>query len=231
LKSPEPDLDRAFAIAAARAEALLADPGGATAADRIRVATSLLGAGVRAPARELLRRRQRTDSDREATAELENLSRHYHAWVGEAPGTAGPPDDPRRPASLAAAAGALARDPDDPAALVAVLDAVVRDLWGLGPDAPGAAITIRPELPGAWAFMALARVRVGRTVLDLEVRRRRESLAARVHRAAGPAVVVTLELHPRSSGPTFVDDVELRGPRVRFEAVERHEIVAHRAAE
>ena len=228
LRTPEADLDRAFSLAVEQAEIVLRPGSDVSAADRIRVAASLLAAGVRAPARALLRGRQEAGTHPEAARQLADLSRQFSAWVGEPPGSPGEPRaEPASPASLAVAADELRKFPDRPAAVAGMLDAVLRDLWGIVPDAPAAAVAIRPTLPADWPTMALARLRVGRTVLDLELRRRRDALVARVHRAGGPPLVVTLELQAQGSGPTFVDEVELQGPRVRFEAVERHEIVAH----
>jgi hypothetical protein len=77
--------------------------------------------------------------------------------------------------------------------------------------------------------MALRRWRVGRTLLDVELRRRRDDLVVRVRRVFGSPLLVVLE--PREVRPetVVVDDVELRGGRASFEAADRHVVVFHGA--
>jgi len=221
LRTSDPDLDRAFELATRRAEALLAG-GTIGPGEAAPLAAALLGAGVRAPARALLRLR-----DAEAGAA-------YHAWVGHpAPAEVRPlaAPAPAAPPSAADVARLLeAGDRADSSALLRVLDGVLRGLWALEPDAPAGSLALRPRMPARWSIMALDRLRVGPAVLDLELRRRRGDLVARVRRLGGPPLVLTVAPDPPPAGPTAVDDVELAGGRARFQVVDRHEIV-FRAAE
>jgi hypothetical protein len=122
-----------------------------------------------------------------------------------------------------------AGDRADRSAVLPVLDGVLRGLWALEPDATARSLHLGPRMPARWSVMALDRLRVGATVLDLELRRRRGDLVARVRRVGGPPLVLTVAPDPPPAGPTTVDDVELAGGRARFQVVDRHEIVFHEA--
>jgi hypothetical protein len=226
LRTPDPGVDRAFALAAAQAEALVRREEGITDAERSRLASALLGAGIRSPARDLLRR----SAERSAGAgTVGALARAYRAWAvdesgpDETPSLA--PSDP--PTDIREAAGELARDPEAPRAVARMLEAALTGLWGVAPDAQAGAVSIHPELPAEWPSMALTRLRIGRTVLDLDLRRLRAGLGMRIRRVTGPALVATVEPRPPMPGPTVVDDVELPGSRVRFEVTGRHDLVFH----
>jgi hypothetical protein len=140
---------------------------------------------------------------------------------------AGPPTaEAEAHAVVEAAAAALRRGPGalpGTGAAPALLEAVAA-LWGLEPDAPDAALTLAPLVPAGWDGFALRRLRVGRTVLDLEVRRRRQALVVRTVHLFGPRLVVTVGVRGVDVASTEVDDVELPGGRARFEAHDRHEI-------
>jgi len=105
----------------------------------------------------------------------------------------------------------------------ALLEAVAA-LWGLEPDAPDAALALAPIVPAGWDGFALRRVRVGRTLLDLEVRRRRQAIVVRTAHLFGPRLVVTVGVRGVEVESTEVDDVGLPGARARFEAHDRHEV-------
>ena len=137
-------------------------------------------------------------------------------------------DPPARPEE--GLPGAAVRFLADPAALdagpaEAVLRAALVGLWGVTPETSSDAVTLHPLLPAEWPMMALHRLRVGRTLLDVELRRRRGDLVARLRRRFGPRVVITLAPRGAWFESVVVDDVELPGGRVRFEAADRHVIV------
>lgn len=73
--------------------------------------------------------------------------------------------------------------------------------------------------------MALDRLRVGKSVLRVQLRRRFGQVAARVERMYGPRVHVEFVLRGVPESPVLVDDVELRGARVAFEAEAGHALV------
>jgi hypothetical protein len=75
-------------------------------------------------------------------------------------------------------------------------------------------------------LIALRRLRVGGTVLDVELRRRPAGLLLRIARTHGPSLVVTLAL-PSKFALVTVDDVEGLALPLRFEARDRHEVVAY----
>ena len=221
LQTPDSGVDRAFHLAVERAEALLRDR--SPDAGAFRLAAALLGAGIRAPARRLL-----AGGSRSAVTERAMLVSSYDAWAGEPRSTradaapvawAGP--NPPLPATL----DGLRETPSTVDGVAGLLETVVVGLWGVDPDAPAGAVTIRPALPAGWSSMALKRLRVGPCVLDVELRRRHGDLAGMVRRVAGPAIVLTLEPRPGLPGPTLVDDIELHGGRVRFEVTDAHAIV------
>jgi hypothetical protein len=109
-----------------------------------------------------------------------------------------------------------------------LLEAVAA-LWGLEPDAPEAALGIAPSVPPGWAGFALRGLRIGKTVLDLEVRRRPQTLVVRTVHRFGPRLVLTVSARGIDVEATEVDDVTLPGARARFEAHERHEVRFHLA--
>jgi hypothetical protein len=107
-----------------------------------------------------------------------------------------------------------------------VLSPVIEGLWGVVPSAPDEAVSLSPWLPPEWARMQLRRLRVGRTVLDVELRRRPGQLIARVSRSFGPGI--QLRLTPRTDAPVAgitVDDVALGGDGARFQVRDRHEVI------
>ncbi|HEX5004910.1 MAG TPA: hypothetical protein VFV65_06310 [Gemmatimonadales bacterium] len=101
-------------------------------------------------------------------------------------------------------------------------------LWGVAPDALEGAVRIAPWFPPDWDAMALERLRVGRTVLDVSLRRRFGQVAARIERAHGPRIHVEFELRGAPPGGTLhLDDVELPAGRVAFEGEGKHALIWH----
>ena len=76
------------------------------------------------------------------------------------------------------------------------------------------------------ARLSVRRLRVGRTALDVDLRRRPAGLVLRVARMHGEPLVVTVALPARFAQAT-VDDVEGLALPLRFEARDRHEVVAY----
>ncbi len=107
-----------------------------------------------------------------------------------------------------------------------VLLPAVEGLWGIVPDAMNASLHIGPFLPARWNGMSLRRLRVGPSVLDIEVRRGTGRLVFRVFRRFGPALQVRLA--PRGLPRVLsvhVDEIQLGNPVVQFEAREHHEVI------
>jgi hypothetical protein len=132
-------------------------------------------------------------------------------------------------AVVEAAAAALRRAPGTlPAAgaAPALLEAVAA-LWGLEPNAPDGALALAPTLPAGWDAHALRRLRIGRSLLDLEVRRRPRAVVVRIAHLFGPRLVLTVGARGVEVEGTEVDEVALPGARARFEAYARHEIRFH----
>jgi len=139
---------------------------------------------------------------------------------------AGGPTTVEAHAVVEAAAAALRRAPGSlpgTGAAPALLEAVA-SLWGLEPDAPDAALGLAPILPAGWSGYALRRLRIGRSLLDLELRRRPGAIVVRTAHLFGPRLVVTIDLRGVGVETTEVDDVALGGGRARFEAHARHEV-------
>jgi glycogen debranching enzyme len=116
--------------------------------------------------------------------------------------------------------------PDQAWSAAMVLSPVIEGLWGVVPAAPDESVSISPWLPPDWPRMSLRRLRVGRTVLDLELRRRPGQLIARVVRSFGPGI--QLRLAPRLELPPqgiLVDDVPLSGTSAQFQVRDRHEAI------
>jgi hypothetical protein len=116
--------------------------------------------------------------------------------------------------------------PDQAWSAAMVLSPMIEGLWGAVPSAPDESVTLSPWLPPEWARMTLRRLRVGRTVLDIELRRRAGQLIARVSRRFGPGL--QLKLAPRTDAPiagVMVDDVMLGGTRAQFQVRDEHEVI------
>ena len=91
------------------------------------------------------------------------------------------------------------------------------------------ALAVAPFVPKAWSGHALRGLRVGRSVLDLEVRRQAAAVVVRVHHRFGPRLVLTVTARGFEVDAIDVDDVVLSGARARFEAHGRHDVRFHLA--
>ncbi len=119
--------------------------------------------------------------------------------------------------------------PDHAAAAALTARPLVEGLWGVVPDALAGAVRVTPWLPPAWDAMALERLRVGRTSLTLEARRRPGGLVVRVRRTYGPRIHVALGRGGAPPAALSVDDVALGGTVARFDAEGEHEVTFHDA--
>lgn len=116
--------------------------------------------------------------------------------------------------------------PDQAWSAAMVISPTVAGLWGVVPDAINSEVSVAPYLPSDWSRMGLRRLRVGRTVLDFEIRRRATQILVRVRRTFGPGL--HLRFTPRGlPRPVMVevDGVELGNASVRFEVSNDHEII------
>jgi glycogen debranching enzyme len=116
--------------------------------------------------------------------------------------------------------------PDQAWSAAMVLSPVVEGLWGVVPAALDEEVTLAPWLPPDWVRMSLRRLRVGRTVLDIELRRRPGQLIVRVARSFGPGIQV--QLSPRTDAQPLsimVDDSILAGSSAQFQVRDQHEVI------
>jgi hypothetical protein len=94
----------------------------------------------------------------------------------------------------------------------------------LVPDAAAdtLALAVPARAPGR---LAVRRLRVGGTTLDLGVRWRAGAIVLRAERTHGPPLVLAAAFPADAS--LMADDVPLVGPRARLELRDRHEVVAY----
>ncbi len=106
----------------------------------------------------------------------------------------------------------------------ALLRDVVAGLFGVRADAEGGRFVIAPWLPEGWRSMALRRLRLHRSVVDVEVRPRAEWAAIRLKLTFGPPIALSLSV--RNAGPVgrvTVDEIALQGDRAVFTLSAEHE--------
>lgn len=116
--------------------------------------------------------------------------------------------------------------PDQAWSAAMVLSPAVEGLWGVVPDGLNGEVALAPFLPPEWNEMSLRRLRVGRSVLDILVRRRGNQVHIRVSRTFGPGLL--LKLAPRGMPrPALiqVDDVDLGRAAVQFQVSGDHEVI------
>lgn len=157
---------------------------------------------------------------------LQHLYSDFLAWTGDVDFTSRYPagldrlaqlPDPERQTLLMAA--------PDLAVGWGVVGDVIERLFALGPDALAGRLACRPALPGEWREMALEKLRVGATTLDLLVRRTPSALVLRASRLHGPRL--RLEVEPPAGASVtgvMVDEVPLGAPRAAFELAGEHEV-------
>lgn len=106
----------------------------------------------------------------------------------------------------------------------ALVREVVAGLFGVRADGEGGRFIIAPWLPEGWRSMAIRRLRLHRSLVDVEVRPRAEWAAVRLKLTFGPAVPLALSV--RNVGPVgrvTVDEIPLQGDRAVFTFAGEHE--------
>jgi hypothetical protein len=103
---------------------------------------------------------------------------------------------------------------------------VAGGLFGARADDPGGRFALAPWVPEGWNSMALRRLRLHRTLVDLEVRPRAEWATVRLAASFGPPIPVALSL--RNTPPVArvtVDEVALERGQAIFTLSDEHELV------
>ncbi len=103
---------------------------------------------------------------------------------------------------------------------------VVAGLFGVRADAEGGRFVLSPWLPDGWRSMALRRLRLHRSLVDVEVRPRAEWTSVRLKLTFGPPVALALTV--RNAGPVgrvTVDEIALQGDRAVFTLSGEHEAI------
>jgi hypothetical protein len=112
--------------------------------------------------------------------------------------------------------------PEDFVAASGVVCAAVYGLWGVRPDAPSESVAIAPALPASWPAFVLRQLRVGGSMLELELRRNRSELRLAVRRVRGPALRLVLTMPEPAEFE--VDGERLGGGRAVFRVEGEHEV-------
>ena len=106
----------------------------------------------------------------------------------------------------------------------AFLREIVAGLFGVRADAEGGRFVIAPWLAHGWRCMAIRRLRLHRSLVDVEVRPRAEWATVRLKLTFGPAIALALSV--RNAGPVgrvTVDEIALQGDRAIFTLSGEHE--------
>ncbi|HWA15586.1 MAG TPA: hypothetical protein VG817_04080, partial [Gemmatimonadales bacterium] len=248
LESVDAMLDRAVHWAKIRLDASVCEitgtgrmpriPGSdGSVAEACAIAGAALVAGDREIALDLLRALARSGVEgTEGRAALGTLVQEYLAWTADQGsierlnlGEFGPSESRgSSPASwddsmlLRSATGWR---PEADRSSSRILRGVIEGLWGIVPDGLNFGLVVRPTLPSAWPEMALRRLRVGSSLLDLRVRRRPGRVVLRVELLQGPRPRVVAELPtPAPVSQVTLDDEALGGTRATFEVSGSHEV-------
>ena len=103
---------------------------------------------------------------------------------------------------------------------------VTGGLFGARADDPGGRFALAPWLPEGWSSMVLRRLRLHRTLVDVDVRPRAEWATVRLSVSFGPTIPLALSL--RNTPPVArvtVDEVALAGDRAIFTLAAEHELI------
>jgi hypothetical protein len=236
--TPDEAEDRALAAAVAALDAAIVEEGGRrSAGELLGTGAGLLAAGLREQVRDLLR------APFDGAGHLRLYAR-YAAWVGDdeflrkrwpeaaraiggwSPGNA----EPGLAAELLPLAelvadlgsigildGAASRSGKaEPPVRTPIDGALAR--WGVVPLALDGLVRLAPELPEGWDRMTLERLRVGRTTLDLRLKRRAGGISFQARVTHGPRIL--LQVAPRlpfTAAGILVGDEQLPGPALRAE--------------
>ncbi len=113
----------------------------------------------------------------------------------------------------------------DPADL---LRRVVGGLLGASHDGDGGRLELQPWLPEGWRNLVVRRLRVQRTLIDIDIRAKAEWLTVRLAVMFGPPIAVGLRL-PDHFGVVrvAVDEIPLQATRAIFTAGAEHEVTLY----
>jgi hypothetical protein len=103
---------------------------------------------------------------------------------------------------------------------------VAGGLFGARADDPGGRFALAPWVPEGWNSMALRRLRLHRTLVDVDVRPRAEWATVRLSVSFGPTIPLALSL--RNTPPVArvtVDEVPLVRDQAIFTLSAEHELV------
>ena len=103
---------------------------------------------------------------------------------------------------------------------------VVDGLFGARADDPGGRFALAPWVPEGWHSLALRRLRLHRTLVDVEVRPRAEWVTVRLSVSFGPTIPLALSV--RNTPPVArvtVDEVALVRDQAVFTLSAEHELV------
>jgi hypothetical protein len=236
--TPEVEADRALAERVVALDAAIVEEDGRrTTPDLVPTGTGLLAAGLREQVRDLLR------APFVGTDHLRLYTR-YAAWVGddeflrkrwpEAARALGAWASERPEGGLAAELLPLAELVGDLGS-IGILDGIearageatdgtgdaldgALERWGIVPLALDGMVRLSPALPAGWDRMTLERLRVGRTTLDLRLKRRAGGVALHVRVTHGPRIFLQVTpLLPFVPAGILVGDQQLPGPALRTE--------------
>src|SRR5690606_17382643 len=98
------------------------------------------------------------------------------------------------------------------------------------PDAPRGEVALAPALPANGTLGAVSRLRIGRTVLDLRLRRRAGMVSFAVRRGAGPKIIASCDLRHLAASEVLLDGEPLGAAAARFEVEGEHELLIHPGA-
>ena len=235
-------LDDAVEWAKVRADALLGawlagepDERSGEAAAGIRLAEGLLAAGLTHLPRTLQRRGVGEDLPGWHTFEQQ-----FAVWTREPESADGglPATDVFSPSAEAAldrapapTAAEIASGRVDAERVASLLIGSLGSLWGVGPDAARGRVTLAPDIATLGEAAALSRLRVGRSVLDVRVRRRGEVVSLAVRKGAGPPIAVDCTIRGAAVRDVLIDGHPVGGMRARFEARASHDVQLHLRAE
>jgi hypothetical protein len=106
----------------------------------------------------------------------------------------------------------------------AFLREVVAGLFGVRADGAGGRFILAPWLPDGWRSMALRRLRLHRSLIDVEIRPRAEWTGVRLKLTFGPAIPIALSVRNVGTvGRVTVDEIALQGDRAVFTLSGEHE--------
>lgn len=113
----------------------------------------------------------------------------------------------------------------DPADLVR---RVVGGLLGASYDGVGGRLELQPWLPEGWRHLVVRRLRIHRTLIDVDIRAKAEWITVRLAVMFGPPIAVGLRL-PDHFGVArvAVDEVPLAAARAIFTAAGEHEVTLY----